>query len=207
MMEAETSPGSPVGDERRRQIVQEATRLFSREGFEGLSIQQVAEGCKISQTTLRRHFSSKEELYEAVILSLREKLNIDRYLEGLGHENSLENILAGLAHFITKHFGQYPEATRLLMDCSLRGHPVAGRAVQDLREPFVTFLRGKLEEMKRSGELRDIHPEITARCFVGMVMDCALSRHLWSVAPKGSHLEDEIIQNNVSIYVEGLRHR
>jgi len=207
MAAAKSDSSRLASDKLREQIIGEAARLFSLRGYEGMSINEVADGCKISQATLQQYFPSKEKLDEAVILSLREKLSIDRYLEGLGHEASLENILAGLAHFITKHFGQHPAAMRLLMDCSLRGHPVAGRAFRDLREPFVVFLREKLEEMKRSGEVRDLETEISARCFVGMVMDCAMSGHLWAVAPEVNCGPEEIIRNNVSIYVEGLRHR
>ncbi len=54
----------------RRRILTEAIRLFGENGFEGTSIQAVADAVGIRKPSLLYHFKSKEELRQAVIRDL-----------------------------------------------------------------------------------------------------------------------------------------
>ncbi|MFF1633293.1 TetR/AcrR family transcriptional regulator [Leifsonia sp. NPDC058248] len=53
--------------ERRRQIVEEAYRLFATRGYHGSSLREVATAAGMSQSNLLHHFASKEELLLAVL--------------------------------------------------------------------------------------------------------------------------------------------
>ena len=59
--------------------------------------------------------------------------------------------------------------------------------------------------MMHDGLIREMTPEITARCFIGMVIDCSLSMHLWREMQGKSYEPERIINNNVPIYAAGLR--
>lgn len=48
------------------QIYREASKLFARNGFEGVSMRDVAEACDVTLATLYYHFSSKEELHDEI---------------------------------------------------------------------------------------------------------------------------------------------
>jgi TetR/AcrR family transcriptional regulator len=54
----------------RARILVQATRLFAAQGYEGTSIQQVAEAVGITRPTLVYHFGSKEQLRRAVLEQL-----------------------------------------------------------------------------------------------------------------------------------------
>lgn len=47
-------------------IYKEASKLFARNGFEGVSMRDVAEACGVTLATLYYHFSSKEELHDEI---------------------------------------------------------------------------------------------------------------------------------------------
>ena len=49
-----------TGNERREQIIRTATELFSRVGFRGATMRQLAERAGISEAMIYHHFPSKE---------------------------------------------------------------------------------------------------------------------------------------------------
>lgn len=194
----------PPAPQRREQIIQAATELFAGHGFSRTTMGTLAQACGITEPALYRHFHSKEELYEEVISSLRLRADLGRALVRIGASDDLETILTSLARFVLDNYGRHPEFGRLLLHCSLEGHPLSGKAFSDLREPFVIFLKDKLTQMIRGGSIRKVHPEITARCFIGMVMDCSLAGQLWKGVQGRTYDSHKVVRNNISIYVRGL---
>jgi AcrR family transcriptional regulator len=53
--------------ERREQILQAATRAFARTGYAATSLEDVAAEAGVTHVILYRHFTSKNELYRAVL--------------------------------------------------------------------------------------------------------------------------------------------
>lgn len=60
--------GYAPGRERRAAIVDQAMRLFSREGFHNASLREIAERTGIPKSTLLHHFRTKDELLAAVLV-------------------------------------------------------------------------------------------------------------------------------------------
>ena len=191
--------------ERQAQIVEMATRLFSQHGFGRVTMKMLAEACGVTEPALYRHFHSKDDVYEAVLTSLKDRLNIEPLLDRLRDSQDLEQILMDVSMYIVDTYGENTELSRLLLLAALEGHPLADRAFKDLRTPYVTFITRKLDELKESGLVREVHAEMTARCFIGMVMDCSLSTHLWGRMQGTSYDPHDVVRNNVPIYVQGLQ--
>ena len=73
--------------DRREQILEVATLLFARQGFQGTKTKEVARHAGVTEALIFRHFPSKEALYWAVIERkitaaapaerMREQLNAD----------------------------------------------------------------------------------------------------------------------------------
>ena len=61
-------------DERRDLLVEHATQLFAREGYEGLSMSRLAEEANISKALLYHYFPSKRRLFEAALAEGAEEL-------------------------------------------------------------------------------------------------------------------------------------
>ena len=195
-----------TADERRTQIVETATMLFSELGFERVTIRLLAARCGVTEAALYRYFESKDELFDAVLKALKSRVDIDGALRPLEQCEDVEDLLFGLARHILSTYSKNTELARLLLLSALGGHPLAKRVFQDLRVPYVKFLMHQLQKMQHRGVVRDMNPEITARCFIGMVIDCSLSMHLWKEMQGKSYDPEKIINNNVPIYAAGLRH-
>jgi AcrR family transcriptional regulator len=63
----DADPGYAVGRRRRTQIVADAMRLFSRDGYGDTSLQDIATAVGVSKSTLLHHYSSKDLLLSAVL--------------------------------------------------------------------------------------------------------------------------------------------
>jgi AcrR family transcriptional regulator len=190
--------------ERKNQIVHEAIRLFSRHGFNGVTIRQLADACGITEPALYRHFSSKEAIYVAVLDTLKTYQNHDDLFNRLDAETELEPILHGLASHILGFFSSHREIYRLLLFSTLRQHAKARQVFREIRGPYVTFLIERLDRLYTEGKIVKKNNVITARCFIGMVFDCTMAATLWRGFLGKNYGPEDVIANNVQIFVDGL---
>ena len=88
----------------RQKILKEAIRLFGEHGFEGTSVQAVAEASGIQKPSLLYHFKSKEELRQAVNKDLLThwQTELPRLLAGTstGHDRFAATIEALVDFFL-----------------------------------------------------------------------------------------------------------
>jgi AcrR family transcriptional regulator len=194
--------GKPT--KRRDQILAEATHLFSRKGYEGTPIRKIASACGISEAAIYRHFDNKVQLYESVIQYKAAEHDITGYLQE-HNEGDIEAVLTTIAQHILSYIESDPELLRLMFNNSLESGPTAAVLFREFRLPYIRFLAGELGTRMNGGEVREIDPYITARCFVGMVVDCALSAGVWPKITEFKFNAGDVICNNVPIFARGLQ--
>ena len=99
---------------RKEEILDVATRLFAERGYEGTSMNDVAEAVGVRKASLFYHFETKEALYEAVIDRL-----IATVATPLGAayeaEGTWEERLVNAADTVTSVLAAHPYAARLLL--------------------------------------------------------------------------------------------
>lgn len=194
--------GSP---NRRQQILEEATHLFAAKGFEGASMRTIAKACNITEAAIYRHFSSKNDLYEKAIIAKAAEHDIPAQLDQFSNNWNIEEVLRAIAEHILAMAGGDPELMRLMVNNSLeRGSAVARVLFQEVRLPFINYLARELARRIDEGEIRTIDPVITSRCFVGMVMDCALNVGVFNRIADSDFQANDVVCNNVPIFALGL---
>ncbi|QTL04137.1 TetR/AcrR family transcriptional regulator [Aquabacter sp. L1I39] len=77
---------------KRRDILDGARRVFFDKGFDGASMDEVAKTASVSKATIYVYFSSKEELFEALVLSERSK-SAERLFEVDGTSDDVAGLL------------------------------------------------------------------------------------------------------------------
>ena len=190
---------------RRQQILDEATHLFAAKGFEGASMRTIARACGITEAAIYRHFKGKNDLYEQVITAKAVQHNIAGQLETFSSDWNIEQVLRTIAEHILAMANQDPELMRLMVNNSLeRGSSVARVLFKEVRLPYITYLSCELTQRISDGEIRAIDPLIASRCFVGMVMDCALNVGVWNRIAGLDIAADDVVCNNVPIFALGL---
>ena len=190
--------------DRKSQILFEATQLFSDHGYDKVTVKQLADACSITEPALYRHFASKEAIYDAVLDSIGKRLDYDRLFAALGKVDDVETLLKSIAYHIVDYFSTNRDLYRLLLFSALREHTKAKQVYQVIRGTYVKFLIDQLDRLYEQKLIIKKNNEITARCFIGMVFDCALGVTLWKGMQGKQFDPPEVIANNVPIYVRGL---
>jgi len=189
---------------RRLDILGKSGHLFAAHGYEGTAIRQIARTCGITEAAIYRHFDSKFHLYEEVIRHKAGELDICSFLADKRGSGDVAFALHTVAEHILSISAEDPELVRLMFFNTLEGYRVSTVLFQELRYPYIQYLREELTELVESEAIRIVDPYITARCFVGMVMDCALNANIWSELDKKDFSAKNVIANNVPIFARGL---
>jgi AcrR family transcriptional regulator len=195
---------APRPANKRNDILREASSLFAIHGYEGTSIRNIAGACSITEAAIYRHYESKSHLYNEVIKAKAAQHDIGGFLETLNNGDTLESLLMKIADHILSISSQDPHLMRLMSYCCLGSGEGGTTLFEEIRLPYIRFLTNSLSTRVASGEVRSIDPFITSRCFVGMVMDCALNADVWANIFGKSFSARDVVSNNVPIFARGL---
>lgn len=190
---------------RKLQILEVATRLFSSDGYDRVTVKQIADQCHITEPAIYRHYKSKEAIFGAVLTSLESRMDTQAVFDQLDGASDIEVILRGLAEHILTFHTEHTDLYRLLLYSVLRGHDRAREVFDVLRGTYVKFLYRQLTRLYKEGAIVKKNNQITARCFIGMVFDCAASMTLWRRMQGKTYDSRDVIDNNVPIYSRGLK--
>ena len=193
-----------MAENRKDQIIRKATALFSKSGYEKVSMKKLAAACNFSEAAIYRHFESKQSIYIAVLDSAQHRISTEALFAKLEQESDLENILHETAIFLIEFLTKNDDLYRLLLYSALRGDLKAKEMYINIRGRFIEFIKSQIERFQQQDLLYENEPFITARCFIGTVMDCALGLNLWRGIDKRMVKPEEAVANNIPIYGRGL---
>lgn len=194
-----------TSQERRIQIIDEATELFSTHGFQKVTVKKLASACGITEAALYRYFPSKEKIYDEVLESLQNRVNINSLREKISLTDDIEEILVGIAEHIFNSYIRHKELARLLLYSSLEKHSLANRVFTAVRMPYVQLLDERLQELIARQKIQKVNTVMTARCFIGMLTDCSIGLNLWKRVQGTVFQPEEMIKNNIPIFARGLK--
>jgi TetR/AcrR family transcriptional regulator len=189
--------------DRRQQIVEVATRLFARQGYEGTTTRQIADSAEVNEAIIFRHFSTKEDLYWAVIEDqCRMRAGREKLEQALASGKDDEEIFTSIASEFLARDATLP---RLLLFSALERHEVSQRFfkvhVASYYEILGDYIRRRIEE----GAFREVDPILAARSFFGMLVYHFQVQELFGA----KHLHDieleHAVKTFVGIWLKGMR--
>lgn len=83
----------------KERIVQEALTLFSQKGYQGTSVKNIADAVGIKDSSLYKHFASKQEILEAIMQTMLEHVRTTTGTFGIPIDADLEQAGAFFAAF------------------------------------------------------------------------------------------------------------
>jgi len=89
--------GRPFDADKHDAILEQARRMFTTLGFNGTSMDELADAAEVSKATIYNHFESKEHLFETILSKLLRQLPAPAELIGRAR-GPLPIRLAGIAH-------------------------------------------------------------------------------------------------------------
>ena len=190
---------------REDQITQVALDLFSKNGYDRVTVKQVATACDISEPAVYRYFESKEALFDAVLDALITNWDYENLFDRLKSERDVEQLLSELAMHIVNAYCINEKSCRLLLYSALGQKQKASLVYDTIRGSYVRFLTAQLDQLYQEGLIIERNNTITARCFVGMVIECAMGFSLWKDMQGEMFPAEQVVANNVPIYARGLK--
>jgi AcrR family transcriptional regulator len=175
-----------TGDKRREQILQTAFDLFSHKGFSGTTTKDIARAAGVSEAMVFKHFSSKDELYGAL-------LEAKKCHEGLTEFpwESNEALIAAMEakddfgvfyNFALQALNKHQEDIafmRMIFYSALEEHEIAERFFKEFVGEIYNFLGGYIKKRQKDRAFRKIDPRIVVRSFMGMMIHHSLNNILW----------------------------
>jgi len=93
-------------DKRKHEILEKSLELFTREGYDDVTFQKIADACGITRTTLYIYFKNKKEIFTWSIKQMTGGLE-DKLMEILADKTlSAEECLRRIMHWIIDICGQ-----------------------------------------------------------------------------------------------------
>ncbi|MBC7173522.1 MAG: TetR/AcrR family transcriptional regulator [Polyangiaceae bacterium] len=170
----------------RSQILTEAIRLFAAQGFDGTSVQEIADSVGIRKPSLLYHFSSKEELRRSVLDEILSRWNdvLPHLLLTATHEQRFDKVMEALTQF----FVEDPDRARLVLRELLDRPDDMRRRLETFVRPWIDVIAEQLEKARVKGQVqRDVDPHAYTINVVNMVVSgIAVVDTLATVFPAGS---------------------
>ncbi len=193
-----------TGVARRQQIIEVAAALFSRKGFGGTTTKQVAQVIGVSETTIFKHFASKEELYAAIIQAKTQMEEILDSVAPVASQQDDAGLLRGLAREMIDRVQRDPTLMRLMFFSALEGHSLSDLFFRSRVQRIDDFLSRYIADRVAAGAFRPVDPAQAAWNFIGMVTYHVLLHELFG-QKLPSHLTiDQIIDEMIRLFLEGV---
>jgi AcrR family transcriptional regulator len=152
---------------RRQAIVAAAARLFAREPFERVQMDEIAEAAQVGKPTLYRYFPSKQDLYLAVCEDAFEELEtrLVAAAEGCAPAAALKGMIQILVTFLDEQMSTldvFNQDTAPLPD---RWRALFRRHRQAIAAPLRAVLKAGLEQ----SEFHNLDLEIAPGLIIGTI--------------------------------------
>ena len=184
-------------NERREQLLDIGRGLFAAKGFDGTTVEEIADKAGVSKPVVYEHFGGKEGLY-AVVVDREVRRLLERITVSLSGDNPrvlLEQAASALLAYIEAE----TDGFRILV----RDSPVASTSgtfasmISDIATQVEHVLAGQFKALGYEPKLAGLY----SQALVGMV---ALTGQWWLDARKPKR--DEVVAHLVNLAWNGLSH-
>jgi AcrR family transcriptional regulator len=194
-------PEETLTSSRWREVVDTAARLFHERGYQGISMDDIADAVGITKGALYHHFDSKAEILTAIYEEAAD-LILARTHKHSGGEPAgqvLRALIRDILEVIDEHrdyITVYYQEMRWLSEWLSRGD---ARRIQAKVRAYIDFVDGVIERGVGEGTLKPIDSRLTAYALIGM----ASWAYQW-FDPKGTADLDLVAEQLTTIFVQGV---
>ncbi len=208
---AETSDTEETRDaeetQRRTQIMDAALEEFASQGFRGATIKRIAKRAHLqSQALIYWYFSSKEELFQAVLsrhLPILQLVLDPGALLDRPPEEVLPQIARAYLAMVDRPLAQ--RLLRLLLPEAIRRPEMVDQLGGRMIARILDFVKAYLTRQVELGHLRPHDVRASARAFVGMLLPQLGGKLLLPALQADGLTDEEHIATIVAIFLRGLQ--
>lgn len=198
-----------AGDERRQQLLHVAMRLFSEKGFSGTTTKEISQAAGVSEATVFKHFSNKDELYSAILdhkACDRDFTNpFEKLADSIAAKDDFGVFYTMAFNALEKH-EKDKNFLRLMMHSALEGHDLARIFFENFVTGVYEFLGSYIRQRQEEGAFREVEPRVVVRAFIGMFVHHSLNNILWDKEQKILKISNEdAAREFATIILQGIK--
>ena len=187
------------GETTRLAIEDSAVNLFMEHGYHATSMRQIAERAGLALGGIYNHFSSKEEIFEGIIVDKHPyKKILPLILEAQGE--TAEDFLKNAMHIVLTELGREPYYIKLMMIEFVEFNGGHGAAMLKEVAPKVLPVFEQIVKVRKN--LRVTNPAMLMRSFFGMV----ISYFITEMVVSNSVIGNLVPKNSMDVYVDIFLH-
>lgn len=157
--------------DKRANILESAINVFCEKGFDGTSMDKIAEVAKVSKITIYKHFQNKESLFLAIV---SEYLQENKKIKPIAYSKN-QALEPQLAAFIHAELFRVTDSkqrglSRLLTSVYLYNVDLVKDTMQ--QNPFFKEFTVWLSDAKCDGKLKYSTEFLAAQTFYGLIQGC-----------------------------------
>jgi len=156
--------------EKLRSILQQAARLIYLKGFDGTSMQDIADACGMTKAGLYHHIATKEAMLLAIM-----HYGMDLFEERvMGPVKDIADPLARLKATMANNVRLVTHDSTKEVTIILHEHSTltgdAKQAINARKKQYVQFLERSFEEAMAKGQIRKVDATLASFSFLGTVL-------------------------------------
>lgn len=191
--------------DRKKQILEVATEMFARHGFDGVTTRQIADAAGITEAIVFRHFVTKDDLYWEVLSAKCASGDVKQRLEEkLGRDAEPIEIFSAIARDVLNRNFHDPGKSRLLLFSALENHRLSQRFFKMYMSEWYELLASYIRRQMEQGKFRNVDAVLAARGFIGMCFHHYLVQELFGGSKYSSYDVDEVAQTMATLWLTGI---
>ncbi|BDG48513.1 MULTISPECIES: TetR/AcrR family transcriptional regulator [Parageobacillus] len=160
--------------DRKRQIIEAATKSFSLFGYKATTMEQIAKLANVGKGTIYTFFKNKEDLLDAIISSLILEI-IEEAEQAMDPSRPFSENVHRALYRILEFRQQHQLTAKLLQEVRNLGTPAVQEVMKKLDWAVIDYIREKIDIAIQKGEIRDCDAEITAflmlKTYIALIVD------------------------------------
>jgi AcrR family transcriptional regulator len=176
------------GERTRKKLLESAERIFAELGYHDASIVKITEAAGVGQGTFYLYFSSKQEVFDEVVLDLNSRVRHAMTEASEQGTTRAERELLGFGAFF-RFTAEHPALYRIIRQAEFVSPETLITHYERLTEGYVVGLRQAME----AGEIAEGDPEVLAWSLMGIGELVGMRWILWGDgAPMPARVSDEL---------------
>jgi len=191
-------------EDRRASIIDVAKRLFAQNGFHGVSIDEIVKQVGVSPAILYRHFSSKDELYEAVLHEF--SCTRESYVDAVVSDDTcFETMLRGMTQVFINSIVNHPDLLKMEMHSQLEGSDASREFFLNRWKSFTDYIEFNLEELHNQGSIEAVNVKAAALMYQGMIREVLLLKCLQTTDQFNDMSIDDLVNELIELFLKIIR--
>lgn len=188
------------GERTRHAILEAAYHLIIKQGYAATSMRQIAEGAGLALGSIYNHFSSKEEVFRAIVEDRHPFFQIVPLLNSV-QGDTVEEFVRNAAHTLVDQLGHHPAFLNLMLIEMVEFKGSHVRSVFERIFPLVIPLAQRINEL--NGNVRSIPAFVLVRAFLGMFFSYYITETLMAHAMP-PEMQVHALDHFVDIFLHGI---